>query len=67
MEVLNAITFCCRTVIKINLKLHFGGIHRKHRRGVSYLTAATSVTHGPNTVEAVRSVVANTKLNIKKF
>ena len=49
------------------LKFDFGGARRNRRRDVSHSTAATGATRGSETGNVVRSVVTNTRLNVKKF
>ena len=49
------------------LKVDFGGARRNRPSWVSHLTAATGATHRSETGNVVRSVVANTRLNVKKF
>ena len=49
------------------LKVDFGGARRNRPSWVSHSTAATGATRGSETGNVVRSVVMNTRLNVKKF
>jgi hypothetical protein len=67
LELLIAISFCHREVVSSDLKLDFGGVHRNQSRAVSYSSGATSKACGSTMKGGVRSFMANTWLNVKKF